>query len=247
MSLSAEAIDALVKSGASAEMLAAVMKAELAADEARRIKQRENAKLRKQKQRAKIEAVTRDIRDIAGQRVTERDIVGQAVTQDAGAPTYVRGEDNLSRLVDTSSAVAVVEDARDPICDWPPGDATRHAQLLAEAAGTGRLDPAKQSGLTLTAGRLLAWKRDGASWIYDVVPAVVVMSQKRGPPIGTWKYFDKAIAQSIADNRQALTIPAANGARNDRPRQSSAKFDAKQANMERSLRGAEIASARRAF
>lgn len=169
------------------------------------------------------------------------------VTKDARAPTYVRGEDNLSRLVDTSSAVAVAEDVRDPISDWPTGDATRHAQLLAEAAGTGRLDPAKQPGLATTLGRVAAWKRDGASWTYDVVPAVTIMSQKRGPPIATWKYFDPAIAQSVADNRRALATPAANGARHDRPRPSSAKFDAKQANMERSLRGAEIASARRSI
>ena len=74
MSLSPEAIDALVAAGASAEMLAAAFKAELAADQARKAAQREGARLRKQRQRERESGnVTRDARDIAGQSVTERD------------------------------------------------------------------------------------------------------------------------------------------------------------------------------
>ena len=93
--------------------------------------------------------------------------------------------------------------------DWPEGDTRHHAQLLASAADTVRLDPARQPGLTTTLGRLAAWRRDGASWEHDVVPVVTTVACKRGPPIGSWKFFDSAIAQSIADNAAALTIPEA--------------------------------------
>lgn len=164
--------------------------------------------------------------------------------KDAPAPAHTRGENNLSRLEVTGLAAAVADDGREPACDWPSGDAKHHADLLAQAASSPRLDPAKQPGLATTLGRLAAWKRDGASWTYDVVPAVTIMSQKRGPPIGTWKYFDGAIAQSIADNRQALTIPPANGNRHERPDQPSAKFAAKQANMDRSFRAAQRVAGR---
>ena len=93
--------------------------------------------------------------------------------------------------------------------DWPEGDTRRHADLLSQAAQTIRLDPSRQPGLTQTLGRLHAWRRDGASWEHDVLPTVVSVAQKAGRPIASWKFFDAAIAQSIADNRQALTIPEA--------------------------------------
>lgn len=93
--------------------------------------------------------------------------------------------------------------------DWPEGDARRHAEMLAAEAGTVRLDLTRQQGLATTMGRLHAWRRDGASWEHDVLPTVVSIAQKPGRPIASWKFFDAAIAQSIADNRQALSIPEA--------------------------------------
>lgn len=138
-----------------------------------------------------------------------------------------------------------------PANDWPEGDARRHAELLAEMAATVRLDLARQPGLTLTAGRLAAWRRDGASWDHDVTPVVTTFARKRGQPITSWKFFDAAIAQSIADNRQALSIPEARHARQAHDRSPSAKLDAKRANHERHLSGFEQASglvaARRAY
>ncbi len=93
--------------------------------------------------------------------------------------------------------------------DWPRGQAMDWAMALVRAAKTVRLDVSRQPGLVTTMGRLAAWKRDGASWEHDVVPVVTSLAQRTGPPISTWKFFDAAIAQSIADNRKALIIPEA--------------------------------------
>lgn len=136
--------------------------------------------------------------------------------------------------------------------DWPEGDTRRHAALLAAQAGTIRLDLARQQGLATTMGRLHAWRRDGASWEHDVLPTVVSLAQRPGQPITSWKFFDAAIAQSIADNRQALTIPEAQShARQAHDSPADHKLTAKRANHARHLAGAEQAAdlmaARRAF
>jgi hypothetical protein len=60
-----------------------------------------------------------------------------------------------------------------------------------------------------TRGRLAAWKRDGASWEHDVLPVVTGLCAGRRSRIASWKFFDQAIARSIADNRAALEIPEA--------------------------------------
>ncbi len=107
------------------------------------------------------------------------------------------------------SGLAVVVEVSASDCatnDWPLGDP---AKALIEAIASPRLDPSKSQGLITTAGRLAAWKREGASWQFDVLPVIQAALRKTGPPIGTWKYFDAAIAQSISDNRQALKIPEA--------------------------------------
>lgn len=247
MSLSAKAIDALVAAGASAEMLAAVMKADLSALEEKRAEKREADRIRKQRERAKtatVHNVTRDTTESEGHGVTVAD---NTDNKEAPAPTYTRGEDNLSRLVDTRIAVAVVAEAREPGSDWPKGDAHQHAKLLVAEANSHRLDPNKEQLLVRSAGLLEAWRRDGASWVFDVIPVVTTIARARGSPIKSWKFFDPAIAQSIADNRRALDIPAANGPRHERPDQPSAKLAAKQANMERAFRGAQSAAARRAL
>lgn len=119
------------------------------------------------------------------------------------------GEDAVAAREPANDPVPVVQVVEAVVSDWPEGDARRHAELLSQAANTIRLDPSRQPGLTTTLGRLAAWRRDGASWEHDVLPVVTAIAAKRGPPIASWKFFDAAIAQSIADNRQALTIPEA--------------------------------------
>jgi hypothetical protein len=105
--------------------------------------------------------------------------------------------------VDCASAISTSD-------DWPElkGRQT-YAELLVERVASPWLDPAKSLDLVGTAGRVVAWKRDGASWEHDVVPVVTALCAKAGKRVGTWKYFDTSVAQTIADNRAALAIPEA--------------------------------------
>lgn len=119
----------------------------------------------------------------------------------------------LARVVDITSSTENTGLADAVVDDWPVGDLV--TRLSSEIASP-RLDPSKAVGLITTSGRLAAWKREGASWHHDVIPVVRGLCSKRGPPISSWKYFDDAIAQSIASNREALKIPA-----HERPRQDS--------------------------
>lgn len=126
--------------------------------------------------------------------------------------------------------------------DWPEGDARQHADLLVAEASTCWLDPSRQPSLVTTTGRLHAWRRDGASWLHDILPVVVPIAQRQRKPIGSWKFFDAAIAQSIADNRAALSIPEAqpHAGQTDAHRPSP-KLVAKRDNLARHYAGAEQA------
>ncbi|QBX38655.1 helix-turn-helix domain-containing protein [Brevundimonas sp. S30B] len=156
----------------------------------------------------------------------------------------------VAQAPETVSPAVVETPALAPASDWPEGDTRRHAELLAQAAQTVRLDPARQPGLTLTAGRLAAWRRDGASWEHDVVPVVTTIAAKRGPLIASWKFFDAAIAQSISDNAAALTLPEARHA-SPAHVQLSDRQSARRANRDRASAGAdwasEVMAARRAL
>lgn len=189
------------------------------------------AALRTRKWREKTETVTGDV-TVTSQEIAEKP--SPIVTVTSPVTPLARGEDNLPRLVDTGLAAAVDASAD----DWPAGDAGEHAKLLCAAAESYRLDPNREPGLVTSRGRLAAWRRDGASWQFDVVPTVTEIVRKRGPPIHVWTYFDGAIGQSIANNRKALEIPAHASPRPP----ASAKYAARQANMERALAGAESAA-----
>jgi len=114
--------------------------------------------------------------------------------------------DNNPTKVLTGKAVVVVSaDARETD-DWPEADPSK--ALIAEVASPW-LDPMKTPGLVLTAARVSAWRREGASWRDDVIPVVTTACQRRKSAIQSWQFFDAAIAQSIANNRAGLTIPEA--------------------------------------
>jgi hypothetical protein len=153
------------------------------------------------------ERQSRDMSDKDDSRATQATIGDYGATV---APVSRPRIDNILPTEVTGLSVAVAE-TRKParVDDWPEGDANIHAMALVAIAGTSRLDPARKHQLVLTVGRLAAWRRDGASWEHDVIPTVTTLTRKTGPPIASWKYFDSAIAQSIADNRQALEIPEA--------------------------------------
>lgn len=148
-----------------------------------------------------------------------------------------------TRASDLRKAPAIEGEVLPPIAlafasDWPAGDARRHAEMLVEEAATVHLDPARQPGLATTTGRIHAWRRDGASWEHDVLPVVRAAAQRQRGPIRSWKFFDAAIAQSIADNRAALAIPEARQASEPRV---SAKLQAKRENWQRHMVGADVA------
>lgn len=126
--------------------------------------------------------------------------------------------------------------------DWPEGDARVHADLLIAEASTCWLDPSRQPGLVTTTGRIHAWRRDGASWAHDILPVVVAIAQRQRKPIGSWKFFDGAIAQSIADNRAALSIPEANPHAGQAHDRISASQSARRENRDRASAGADWAS-----
>lgn len=126
--------------------------------------------------------------------------------------------------------------------DWPNGRPLDHAQRLCVLAGTVNLDLARQPGLMTTLGRIHAWREAGASWDQDVEPTVIALAAKARSPIASWKFFDAAIAQSIADNRQALTVPEAHSEAASHDIRPSARLVEKRANHQRHLAGAEQAS-----
>jgi hypothetical protein len=120
-------------------------------------------------------------------------------------------------LTKVLSGITTAADEMRASDDWPEGSVKEHAAHLVEICATTKLDTARQGGLTLTLARLNAWKVAGASWEFDVVPVVSTLVAKARKPITSWKYFDDAIADSIAANREALTIPEAANVTQIRP------------------------------
>lgn len=150
----------------------------------------------------------------------------KAQAKDAPAPVHTRGENNLSRLVDTGLGVGVVGALKpdQQTDDWPTGSADAIAKLLVRTVASAWLDPHKSPDLVTTAGRIAAWKRAGASWEFDVLPVVTGLCANRRSAVSSWKFFDAAMGRSIADNRRALEIPEAapRMAARDPPRSSFA-------------------------
>jgi hypothetical protein len=208
--------------------------------EKRRSKDRERQAKKRERDHVKSrEATLQDVTD-----VTSRD---QRDAKDAPAPVHTRGEDNLSRLVDTPNLTTLnASDA--PDLDWPDGEKPSRAYLdqleaaLREAAGAA-LNPTSTRLFSLAS--ILALGRTGkgppCDLQADVLPTIRARSA-RAPP-GTaksWDFFTEAILEA-RDKRLSgarAVEPIHQGHRHERPH-SSAKFDAKQANMERSFRAAQ--------
>lgn len=102
--------------------------------------------------------------------------------------------------------------APEPPTDWPPiGE-----NLVALACGevnSALLDPARTPGLVLSSGRMAEWKRVGASWRQDVIPALQVLTAAATEPIKSWAYFDSAIARSVSARSRPLEVGEAIGGR----------------------------------
>ena len=84
-----------------------------------------------------------------------------------------------------------------------------------------------------------------------MLPVVRAAAQRQRGPIRSWKFFDAAIAQSIADNRAALSIPAAQANASRAPDLGLAGQSARRENRERASAGAgwasEVMAARRSL
>jgi hypothetical protein len=114
------------------------------------------------------------------------------------------GDNNLP-LEDTCSGGGGVERERaSPTDDWPEGDL---GKLLVDAADSPWLDPQKTPNLIITAGRIAAWKRRGASWSQHVLPVVTALAKLHGEPIATWQFFEKAIGRAVKSSRADMDLP----------------------------------------
>jgi hypothetical protein len=166
---------------------------------------------------AERQARYRDNKRNAGvTRVTAGDAQGDALTvtsgpaKDAPAPTYTRGEDNLSRLVDTGTNLTSLYSAGEPDLDWP-GDAKPSRAYLdqlqaavREAAGAA-LNPTATKLFSLAP--ILALGRIGkgppCDLQADVLPTIRARAAKAAPQsIGGWDYFTKA-CEEARDRRLA--------------------------------------------
>lgn len=157
--------------------------------------------LRTRKWRANQEAASRS--DVTETHHGDVSHVGERPQVVTPSLPSLRSEELSDDDVDSASAHSSSD-------DWPKLTSRQTwASILADTVASPWLDPTKSPGLIETAGRVVAWKRDGASWERDVVPVVTALCVKSGKRVGTWKYFDGSIGQAIADNRAALAIPEA--------------------------------------
>ena len=200
--------------------------------ERKRAKDRERQRLLREEARRAREA--EQSRDIDGDPAINR-ATSTATEGDRGA-IYRDAEPSRTgaRVVNPFSSsfqseevgVGGVEREREihPPEDWPAGNTRDHAKLIVAHVASPWLDPMKSPDLVTTAGRISSWRRDGASWEHDVLPVIAGLCANRRSRVATWKFFDDAIARSIADNRAALEIPEAGRAhRSTGPPQSFAQ------------------------
>jgi hypothetical protein len=234
--LTPEVVDILMNLSCPLEEKTALMKALVRAAQAfqppaqsvginEETERRRNASTYAERKRAKDRERQRQLREQAKQSrdvaVGSRDVAGDppategdkpATTGDA-APSHVGARvvnPSLPSLRSEEVGGGGVERERVPTTDdWPKGSGQHLGKLLVEAADSQWLDPSRSPDLITTLGRLTAWKRDGASWEHDVVPVVTGLCANRRSRVASWKFFDQAIARSIADNRAALEIPEA--------------------------------------
>lgn len=175
------------------------------------------------------QAAEHNVNNVTREGVTLDNVIERDTTRE---PARVR--DKTPKLVTTGYTGGDGGEARERASDdWPQGKAKNHAELLVAAVNSPRLDPSKSPGLVTTMGRLEAWRRDGASWEHDVLPVVTALCAKQRSPVSTWKFFDNAIARSIADNRAALDIPEAGRVRATGPPSLTERISAEAAEARR--------------
>jgi len=136
---------------------------------------------------AKTEHLLRNQNQNQNQNQKDKDIGGEGL----GA----RGREDVSPR----------NEALEPPTDWP-AVGENLAVLAAREVNSAVLDPARTPGLVTTAARMAAWKRAGASWREDVIPALQVLTAAATEPIKSWAYFDGAIARSVSARSRPLEV-----------------------------------------
>lgn len=206
-------VEALVAAGATSDMILAVVRVHEAQREAALTERRE-----KDAARQKAKRIRDGHAESRGQDVTTRE--SEEPSPHVGERAQVVTP-SLPSLRSEELVVGGVGDAQARVHqtdDWPAGRASDHAEQLLAIVASPWLDQSKSPDLVTTRGRVAAWKRDGASWEHDVLPVVTGLCANRRARISSWKFFDAAIARSIAENRAALEIPeAANAPRGQGP------------------------------
>lgn len=139
----------------------------------------------------------------AAKKAIKNSAEAQAIA--SGADSNCRHNQNQNQNHKEDVAVVGASERVEQSTDWPERPDEELIRLIASPW----LDPNKSHGLVTTAGRVSAWRRDGASWERDVVPVVRGLCANRHSPVATWKFFDSQIAQAVADNRRTLEIPEA--------------------------------------
>lgn len=227
MSLSAT-VRALVLAGATPEMILAVVEVHEATTADALARRRSSDAARQQAQRDKKNNVkSRDVTQTVNGHADSSPHVGERAQVVTPFSSSLRSEE-----VGVGGGERERERFPDPE-DWPPGKASDHARLIVETVASPWLDPDKSPDLVTTAGRFVAWRRQGASWEHDVLAVISGLCAKRRSRVSSWKYFDEAIARSIADNRAALVIPIAGSVRATGPPSLIDKITAERAEARR--------------
>ena len=82
--------------------------------------------------------------------------------------------------------------------EWPAESIAAIADLLIAEAGSDRLNPRKEVGLSTTLDALETWRHEGAPWSNVVVPVVATLARQTGQPIKSWHFFNRTIADALA-------------------------------------------------
>jgi hypothetical protein len=208
--MKAEILDALVKAGATAEMIVAAIKAEQDAAEAKRAEKRARDAERKRRSRANVRNVTRTDADMG---VTSRDTPPPSSPSSfPPIPPHI-----TTPSPPTPAAAAEGARARDG------GEMKQAMDIADEAARIADLDPANVPpgwcGFPnlIVAGMRAGWSRED---VITGVRSVMTRRAREGPP-ASFAYFKGAIADAHAT--RTAPIPAGRPNAPDHPGQTSAR------------------------
>ncbi len=165
-------------------------------------KRRSKDRERQAKKRERDHVKSRDVTLPTVTNVTTRD---QRDAKDAPAPTYVRGENNLSRLVDKPN-LTTPNFASEPDLDWPDGDKPSRAYLdqlegaLLKAVGPALANAAVAPKVRVLAP-ILALGRAGkgppCDLQADVLPTIRARAAKAAPgSVKSWDFFRDACLEA---------------------------------------------------